>query len=82
MPRKTHNTYHESRYATDLVKIMQAGEGPYTRSQLATELGEIYPELYWQDLMNEVSGAIQMDKWSKANRFQSVKNRKGWYELR
>lgn len=69
MARKSTFNYHESKYALDLVKIMQAGTGPYTRSMLAKELSSLYPAMYWQDLMNEVSGAIQMDKWSKANRF-------------
>jgi hypothetical protein len=79
MPRKKQNTYRESPYAKDLVKIMQAGAGPYTRSMLAEELGKLYPALYWQTLMNEVSGAMMMDKLSKAGRFVSVKH--GWYGL-
>lgn len=79
MPRKKHNTYRESPYAPDLVRIMQAGTGPFTRSMLATALGEIYPGMYWQELMNEVSGAILMDKLSKAGRFKTV--RKGWYDV-
>lgn len=79
MPRKKHNTYKESEYAADLVKIMKAGTGPYTRSMLARALGEIYPTMYWQELMNEVSGAILMDRLSKAGRFKTV--RKGWYNV-
>lgn len=79
MPGKKQNTYRESPYAPDLVKIMQAGTGPFTRSMLATELGKLYPDLYWQTLMNEVSGAMMMDKLSKANRFKVAK--KGWYAL-
>lgn len=58
---------------------MQAGTGPYTRSMLAKELSEIYPAMYWQELMNEVSGAILMDRLSKAGRFRVVK--KGWYDV-
>jgi hypothetical protein len=79
MARKSTFTYTESKYAPDLVKIMRAGEGPYTRSMLATALGEIYPTMYWQALINEVSGAILMDKLSKAGRFRVVK--KGWYDI-
>lgn len=80
--RKSNTEYTESKYASDLVRIMRAGTGPYTRSMLANELSKLYPAMYWQELMNEVSGAIQMDKWSKANRFRPVKGKQGWYELR
>jgi hypothetical protein len=79
MPGKKQNTYRESPYAKDLVKIMQAGPGPYTRLMLAEELGKLYPNLYKQELMREISGAFLMDKLSKASRFKSV--RQGWYEL-
>lgn len=79
MPRKKHNTYRESPYAADLVRIMQAGTGPYTRSMLATALGEKYPKMYWQELMNEVSGVILMDRLSKAGRFKAVRH--GWYDV-
>jgi hypothetical protein len=79
MARKTSFTFTESKYAADLVAIMQTGTGPFTRSMLATELGKLHPELYWQDLMREVSSALQQDKWSKANRFKVA--RPGWYEL-
>lgn len=78
MARKSF-TFTESKYAPDLVKIMTAGTGPYSRSMLARELGKLYPGLYWQELMNEVSGAILMDRLSKANRFKVAK--KGWYAL-
>jgi hypothetical protein len=78
MPRKKQNTYRESHYAKDLAKIMQAGKGPFTRTMLAEELGKLHPDLYWQELMREVSGAMLMDKLSKG-RFQVVK--KGWYGL-
>lgn len=77
--RKSNTEYKESKYATDLVRIIQAGEGPYTRAMLATELSKIYPAMYWQELMNEVSGAILMDRLSKAGRFKVVK--KGWYDV-
>lgn len=79
MARKSNYEYTESIYAPDLVKIMAAGEGPFTRKMLAEKLGELHPSMYWQQLMNEVSGALQQDKWSKANRFKVAK--KGWYEL-
>jgi hypothetical protein len=80
MARKSF-TFTESIYAPDLVKIMQAAEGPFTRKMLAEKLGELHPSMYWQQLMNEVSGALQQDKWSKANRFKVAKKGKGWYEL-
>jgi hypothetical protein len=79
--RKSNTTYHESKYAADLVAIMQAGEGPYTRAMLAEELAKRHPSMYWQELMNEVSSTLQQDKWSKANRFKAAKKGKGWYEL-
>jgi hypothetical protein len=79
MPGKKQNTYYESPYAKDLVKIMEAGKGPYTRSMLAEELGKLHPKMYWQELMNEISGAMLMDKLSKAGRFKSVRH--GWYGL-
>jgi hypothetical protein len=79
MPGKKQNTYRESEYAKDLVKIMQASNGPFTRAMLAEELGKLHPDLYWQTLMREISGAMLMDKLSKAGRFKVVK--KGWYGL-
>ena len=79
MPRKKIIEYRESPYAKDIVRIMQASPGPMTRGQIATALAPLYPKLYKQDLMNAVSGAIQLDKWSGANRFQFVKL--GWYGL-
>lgn len=80
MPGRRSNTeYRESEYAKDLVKIMKAGTGPYTRKMLANELEKLYPRLYKQDLMNAVSGVMLMDKLSKANRFKIAKP--GWYEL-
>lgn len=81
MPRRTSTDYKESKYAPDLVKIMQAGKGPFTRSMLATELGKLHPSLYKQELMNEVSYTLQADRWSKAGRFKVADGRKGWYEL-
>ena len=77
--RKSNTEYTESKYASDLVRIMRAGTGPYTRSMLANELSKLYPAMYWQELMNEVSGALLMDRLSRKNRFMIV--RKGWYDL-
>jgi len=79
MARNPKYEFRESIYAQDLVQIMKAGSGPYTRKMLAQELSKLYPQMYWQDLMNEVSSAIQLDRWSQANRFRAVK--KGWYDL-
>lgn len=80
MPSYTRNTeYKESQYATDLVKIMKAGTGPYTRKMLAEALSEKYPDISRQELMNEVSSAIYQDRWTKKNRFVTVKH--GWYYL-
>ncbi len=81
MAGRLNTEYKESKYASDLVRIMRAETGPYTRSMLANELSKLYPAMYWQELMNEVSFAIQIDKWPKANRFQPV-NKKGYYILR
>ena len=80
MPGYTrHTEYKESPYAADLVKIMKAGQGPYTRKMLADKLAERYPLLSWQELMNEVSSAMFLDRWAKKNRFKTVKH--GWYDL-
>lgn len=79
MARKSSYTFTESIYADDIANIMAAGPGPFTRSMLATELAKLYPAMYWQDLMNEVSSAIQQDRWSKTNRFKVVRH--GWYGL-
>lgn len=81
MARKSNYEFTESVYAPDLAAIMAAGTGPFTRSMLAEKLGELHPSLYWQQLMNEVSSALQQDKWSKANRFKVAQKGKGWYEL-
>ena len=72
-------TYTESPYAKDLVKIMKADPGPYTRKMLAEELGKRHKKKYWQELMNEVSSALLLDKLSKATRFKMVS--RGWYGL-
>lgn len=77
--RKPKYQFTESKYANDLAKIMGASPGPFTRSMLAKELANLHPQLCWQDLMNEVSGAIQQDRWAKTNRFKSTRH--GWYEL-
>jgi hypothetical protein len=79
--RKSNNEYRESEYSKDLEKIMAAGKSPFTRSMLAKGLMKLYPEKYWRDLMMEVSGALLMDRLSKAKRFRPVTNKKGWYEL-
>jgi hypothetical protein len=81
MPRyKRAVTYKESPYAKDLVIIMKAGKGSYTRSMLAEALEKRYPSLSWQDLLDAVSSAILMDRWSKKNRFEMATTR-GWYQL-
>jgi hypothetical protein len=80
MPRYSRKTqYKESSYAADLVKIMKAGQGPFTRTMLAEGLSLKYPDLAWQELMNEISSAIQMDRLAKKNRFRLVRH--GWYDL-
>jgi hypothetical protein len=77
--KKKTNEYRESEYAKDIAAIMAAGGGPFTRSMLAEELEKLYPKLYWQDLMNAVSGVIQLDRLSRKNRFKLAKP--GWYDL-
>jgi hypothetical protein len=80
MPRrKSFTEFKESEYAADIVKIMKSGNGPFTRKMLAAQLEKLYPKLYKQDLMNAVSGAIQLDRLSKKNRFKLAKP--GWYDL-
>jgi hypothetical protein len=77
--RKSNTEYKPSPYAADIAKILEASPGPFTRKMIAEKLGKDYPYMYRQDLMNIVSGAMLMDKLSKAGRFQVVK--KGWYGL-
>lgn len=77
--RRNKYDFKESIYADDLARIMAAGTGPYTRSMLAEELGKLHPDKYKQELLNEVSFAIQQDRWSKRNRFKTVRH--GWYGL-
>lgn len=71
--------YEETQTIRDLAYIMAAGEGPFTKRMLVEKLSEFYPERYHQELMNEISTAILIDKGCN-NRFISVKQ--GWWDLR
>jgi hypothetical protein len=71
--------YTETKMIRDIAEIMSKNEGPFTRKMLAVHLSEIYPEKYYQTLMNEVSGAILTDKMCN-KRFKVV--RTGVWELR
>jgi hypothetical protein len=75
--RKYH--YEETQLIRDIATIMAKNEGPFTRKMLAVHLSEIYPEKYYQTLMNEVSAAILTDKMCN-NRFKVV--RPGVWDLR
>ena len=77
MPR---HTYTETKMIRDIATIMAKNEGvkEWTRKMLAEKLSEIYPEKYYQELMNEVSAAILLDKYCN-KRFKVV--RTGVWEL-
>lgn len=73
------HTYTETKLIRDIATIMAKNQGPFTRKMLAEKLSEIYPEKYYQELMNEVSAAIMTDKYCN-KRFKVV--RTGVWELR
>lgn len=62
----------------DIAGIMAMNQGPFTRKILAEKLSEIYPNKYYQELMNEISAAILLDKYCN-KRFRVV--RTGVWEL-
>jgi hypothetical protein len=68
----------ESEYINQLAGIMAAGNGPYTRKQLALVLHKLHPHLSIQELLNIVSTAINDDKRIN-NRFKFVSQ--GWWDL-
>ena len=70
--------YTETKMIRDIANIMVTNPGPFTRKMLAEKLSEIYPDKYYQELMNEVSAAIMTDKYCN-KRFRVV--RTGVWEL-
>ncbi len=66
------NTYKETQIIRDLADIMANNPGPFTRKLLAEHLSKIYPQKYYQELMNEISGAILTDKYCN-KRFKVVR---------
>ena len=56
--RMPKNTYTETKIIRDLAHIMAENQGPFTRKMLAEHLSKIYPDKYYQELMNEISCAI------------------------
>ena len=74
------HTYEETKLIRDIATIMAKNQGvkEWTRKMLAEKLSEIYPEKYYQELMNEISGAILIDKFCN-KRFKVV--RTGVWEL-
>jgi len=67
----------ESKWAEDIVLIMQDGTGPFTRKQLAEALQAKF-NIGYQEAMNEVSYAFLADKKTR-KRFVQV--RPGWWDL-
>lgn len=72
------HTYTETKIIHDLATIMANNQGPFTRKMLAEHLSKVYPEKYYQELMNEISYAIQMDRMIN-KRFSTPQQ--GWYDL-
>lgn len=74
------HTYTETQIIRDIATIMakNPGEKEWTRKMLVEKLSEIYPEKYYQTLMNEVSAAVLTDKYCN-KRFKVV--RTGVWEL-
>lgn len=71
-------TYTESQMIRDIAQVMAANEGPFTKLKLVSLLSPIYPNKYKQELMNEISSAILIDKHCN-QRFKVV--RTGVWEL-
>jgi hypothetical protein len=69
----------ETQWIIDVEEIMLRGQGPFGRKYLAEELLKMHPQIPIQQIRNEVSGAIQADRFIN-NRFKkSVK--RGYWEL-
>lgn len=66
------HTYTETQIIRDIAGIMAINPGPFTRKMLAEKLSEIYPDKYYQTLMNEISAAILTDKYCN-KRFKVVR---------
>ncbi len=68
------HTYTETKMIRDIATIMVKNPDAkeWTRKMLAEQLSEAYPEKYYQELMNEISGAILTDKYCN-KRFRVVR---------
>lgn len=76
---RRHIKIEETQMIRDIAGIMAAGAGPFTRKMLAIELHKLYPSLSIQELNNEVSGAIQGDRYIN-KRFKIAM--RGWWDLK
>ena len=64
--------YEETKMIRDIATIMAENKGPFTKKLLIPLLGKIYPHKSYQELKNEISIAILIDK--KCNqRFKVVR---------
>lgn len=70
--------YQETETIRELAAIMAKGGGPFTRKMLAEQLSELHPTRYYQELMNDIFGAIIIDRYVN-KRFKTVSH--GWYAL-
>lgn len=68
------HTYTETKLIRDIATIMAKNpdEKEWTRKLLAGKLSEMYPGKYYQELMNEISAAILLDKYCN-KRFKVVR---------
>ena len=78
MSNRRHIKLKESQWVIDVEMIMRRGKGPFGRKYLAEELHKMHPHLSIQQIRNEVSGAIQSDRYIN-KRFKIAKP--GWWDL-
>jgi len=72
-------TYQETPLIRELAAIMEKHEGPFTKMMLVELLSERHPEKYKQELKNEISAAVMIDKQCN-QRFVSPKPM--WWDLK
>lgn len=65
-------------WISEIRNIMAKGTGPFTRKMIAKQLAETH-NLSWQELMLNISIAIQADKRRKVSIFKSAGQ--GWWDL-
>jgi hypothetical protein len=78
MARKKYN-YIESDLIRELAALMKDNKGPFSKMALVALLSKRYPAKPIQELKNDISGAIMIDKYCN-KRFISEKP--GWWDLR